>query len=117
MSLLSERRERRDAFFEVGRTMVWYPGRRQQSERYGERVLVKVLRVARNGIWVEMPPDNGEAQQIRVSRRWLKYPVPLPYRPRGQPHLVYVNPKQNIPSSPRKYWLRLHAVPATGGEP
>jgi hypothetical protein len=112
MSLLNERRERRDAFFEVGRTMVWYPSWRHQSDRYGERVLVKVLRVAPNGIWVEVPLDNGEAQQVRVSRHWLKYPAPKPYRPRGRPHLVYVNPERNISPSPRKYWFKLRSVPA-----
>jgi hypothetical protein len=112
MTLSSERRERRDAFFGVGRTMVWYPGWRHQSERYGERVLVKVLQIARNGIWVEVPLESGEAQKIRVSRRWLKYPAPPPYRPRGRPHLVYVNPEQNVPLSPRKYWFKLRAVPA-----
>jgi hypothetical protein len=112
MTLLSERRERRDGFFEVGRTMVWFPAWARQSERYGDRVLVKVLRIAYNGIWIEVPLDNGEARKIRVGRNWLKYPAPKPFRPRGRPRLVYVNPEQNIPSSPRKYWFKLRSVPA-----
>jgi hypothetical protein len=97
---------------EVGETVIWYPGWVQQSERYGDRILVKILRIARNGVTVEVPLDNGETQKIRVSRHWLRYPAPKPYRPRGRPRLAYVNPEQaGIMLSPRKVWFKLRAVP------
>jgi hypothetical protein len=119
-------------FFEVGRTMVWYPGWKQQSERYGERVMVKILRVARNGIWIEVPLDNGETQKIRVRRDWVKAPAPKPYRPVPfpaaprpfappsapprrifvKPRLAYTNPAgASLPRTPRAA-SALHIVPA-----
>jgi hypothetical protein len=95
---------------EVGETAVWYPGWIQQSERYGDRVLVKILRVAKNGITIEVPLDNGGMQQIRVSRDLVKAPAPppRPYRPRSRPRLVYANPGPNVyrPRTNR----RLHVV-------
>jgi hypothetical protein len=105
---------------EVGETAIWYPGRIQQCRQWGDRVTVKVLRIARNGMIIEVPLDNGETKKIRVGRDWVKAPPPKPYRPRGRPHLVYVNPAQSIPHSPRKFWFKLRAVPGVelaGGGP
>jgi hypothetical protein len=99
--------------------MIWYPGWVQQSERYGYGVTVKVMRIAKNGIWIEVPLDNGETHKIRVGRDLLKYPRPPPYRPAGlsvprpfappaappvrpfvKPRLAYVNPEQ-VTRTPR----------------
>jgi hypothetical protein len=101
--------------FEVGKTVVWYPGWVQQSERYGSRVLVKVLRVARNGITIEVLLDNGETQKIRVSRHWLRHIPPKPYRPDvprpfqppGKPRLIYVNPEHILRSQRANCALRI----------
>jgi hypothetical protein len=94
--------------FNVGETVVWYPGCAQQSERYGDNVLVKVLRVTRNGITIEVPLDNGETQKIRVGRDNLRHPAPRPYRPRGRPTLWVVHPQEDVLENERMHrWPHL----------
>jgi hypothetical protein len=59
-----------------GQTVIWF--RWDKERRELDRVNVKVVRVARNGVWIALPLDNGTTKKLRVSRDSLRYPKPPP---------------------------------------
>jgi hypothetical protein len=65
--------------FEVGKVMVWY--RPSADQRSTDAITVKIVRVARNGVIVEMPDGTLK----RAARDGLKPPKPRPAKPFVRP--------------------------------
>ena len=115
--------------FEIGQTIVWF--RWSKERRNSDAIHVKIVRIARNGITVEVPLENGGTQKIRVARDRLRPVPPKPARPFVRPTTPPPDPKPmlgqpagRIPEFLPKPWdpmqmvgdeaCVIHAV-ATGG--
>jgi hypothetical protein len=69
--------------FEVGQEVIWHRWDKQRHE--GDEIRVRIVKLSRNGISIEVPTNNGGIQRLRVARDSLRHISPKPYRPAPPP--------------------------------